>query len=84
MRSWDRGSRARRARAGVTGWDMGCRTLRCYANSGVGHWVSWGGNLGKCDKWEVGKRQVTSGQTRKDKRGGATLSGQKKEPLGDS
>ena len=24
-----------------------------------------GGNLGKCDKREVGKREVTSGQTRK-------------------
>jgi hypothetical protein len=70
----DRGSRARR----ILG--------RC---NGVGHWVSWGGNLGKCDK-----RQVTSGQTRKgtdslgldgwptgkDKRGGATLSGKKKTP----
>jgi hypothetical protein len=63
MRSWDRGSRARRARAGVTGWDIGCRTLRCYVNSGVGHWVSdGGGNLGKCDK-----REVTSGQTRKER-----------------
>jgi hypothetical protein len=23
---------------------MWCLTLRCYANSGVGHWVSWGGS----------------------------------------
>ena len=30
---------------GVTGWDMGCRTSDCYVNSGVGHWVSWGGYL---------------------------------------
>jgi hypothetical protein len=47
----DRGSRARRARADVTGWDIGCRTLECYVNSGVGHWMSWGGwILGKWDK----------------------------------
>ena len=39
---------------GVTGSDTGCRTSDCYVNSGVGHrmsntnsgvghWVSWGG-----------------------------------------
>lgn len=28
---------------GVTGWDMLCRTLEFYANSLVGHWMSYGG-----------------------------------------
>lgn len=28
----------------VTGWDIGCRTLEFYVNSGVGHWVSDGGD----------------------------------------
>lgn len=32
-----------RARADVTGSDMGCRTLECYVNSLVGHGVSYGG-----------------------------------------
>ena len=31
---------------GVTGWDMRCPTLRFYVNSGVGHWMSGGVNLG--------------------------------------
>jgi hypothetical protein len=31
--------------AGVTGSDMGCRTLEFYVNSGVGHWMSGGVNL---------------------------------------
>ena len=32
---------------GVTGCDMGCRTLRCYVNSGVGHWMSDGADPGR-------------------------------------
>jgi len=70
---------------GVTGSDMGCRTLRCYVNSGVGHGMS-GGVPG-----EVLNREVTSDQvtrlgmghwpTRKEERGGASvLSGQRKSP----
>ena len=32
---------------GVTGCDMGCRTLEFYVNSGVGHWMSDGSNPGE-------------------------------------
>ena len=37
---------------GVTGWDMGCRTLEFYVNRGIGHWMSWGVNLEACDNWK--------------------------------
>jgi len=70
---------------GVTGWDMACRTLDCYVNSGVGHWMTWGSTWGSSVKsW-----QVTSDQTRKGTlahwegraaSGQATLSGQQKTP----
>jgi hypothetical protein len=36
MRSRDTGKVA----VDVTGWDMECLTLECYANSGVGHSMS--------------------------------------------
>ena len=45
-RGGGRGARAGGSWRGVTGWDMGCRTLEFYVNSGVGHWMSGGVNLG--------------------------------------
>lgn len=73
---------------GVTGSDMGCRTLRCYVNSGVGHWVSDGVpghqvlNPGGGTSDKGNKRPVTSDQTRKEERAGgvSVLSGQRKSP----
>ena len=44
---------------GVTGCDMGCRTLEFYVNSGGGHWVSWGGTWSPSDKSKVTSDQVT-------------------------
>ena len=45
------GAGAGRGRAdpgpGVTGWDIACRTLEFYVNSGVGHWMSGGGIPGE-------------------------------------
>ena len=48
-RGGGRGARAGGSWAGVTGWDIGCPTLEFYVNSGVGHWMSWGGLSGACD-----------------------------------
>jgi len=51
MRSWGRGGDPETdfgmIERCVTGWDIACHTLGFYVNSGVGHWMSWGGQPGE-------------------------------------
>ncbi len=81
-----RGARAGGSWAGVTGWDMGCRTLNCYVNRGVGHWMTWGSLCEILAGGQAASDQTRNGghwPTRKEERaGGRYYRGKRKGPLG--
>ena len=42
---------------GVTGWDMGCRTLEFYVNRGADIGCPGGQILATCDNWKGGGKR---------------------------